>query len=88
MDDLLEAPTNTFIRIAEVWVPEGDRLVLATGTYDGLEGRIRELEVKKASLKQQDPAHLSQALDVHDPTCSSCILRVNIEMNCTRLKTK
>ncbi len=38
MDDLLEAPTNTFIRIAEVWVPEGDRLVLATGTYDGLEG--------------------------------------------------
>lgn len=38
MDDLMEPPTTTFIRVAEVWAPEADRLVLVGGGYDGLEG--------------------------------------------------
>ncbi|WP_353474160.1 GAF domain-containing protein [Salipiger sp. H15] len=37
MDDLLDPKTRTFIRVAEVWVPEKGRLVLERGTYAGLE---------------------------------------------------
>lgn len=32
------APAATFTRIAEVWIPEGDRLVHGGGAYDGAEG--------------------------------------------------
>lgn len=38
MDGTLETVTDTFIQAAEVWVPEGDRLVFASGDYNGLEG--------------------------------------------------
>jgi hypothetical protein len=37
MDTLLDAPTLTFIQVSEVWVPDGDRLVLAGGSYGTLE---------------------------------------------------
>lgn len=33
MDDLIEPETMTFIQVSEVWVPDGDRLVLDTGDY-------------------------------------------------------
>ncbi|MEE3361204.1 MAG: GAF domain-containing protein [Pseudomonadota bacterium] len=32
------APAATFTRIAEVWIPEGDRLVHGGGAYEGAEG--------------------------------------------------
>lgn len=35
MDLAEDAPSKTFIEAAEVWVPEGDRLVLAQGEYGG-----------------------------------------------------
>ncbi|KMK68009.1 GAF domain-containing protein [Puniceibacterium sp. IMCC21224] len=36
MDTVMDAPTRTFIEVAEIWVPEGDRLVLGSGSYGGL----------------------------------------------------
>lgn len=36
MDIALDEPARTFIQVAEVWVPEGDRLVLAGGDYGAL----------------------------------------------------
>ncbi|MTH79797.1 GAF domain-containing protein [Paracoccus aestuariivivens] len=36
MDDLIDPMTDTFIRVAEVWVPEGDRLVHKSGVYGDL----------------------------------------------------
>ncbi|MBU2960456.1 GAF domain-containing protein [Citreicella sp. C3M06] len=36
MDTVLDAPVKTFLQVTEFWVPEGDRLVLATGNYGGL----------------------------------------------------
>lgn len=36
MDITTETQTDTFIQVAEVWVPEGDRLVMAAGDYNGL----------------------------------------------------
>lgn len=36
MDAVLEPQVKTFIEVAEVWVPEGDRLVHAEGSYGGL----------------------------------------------------
>ncbi|MGK7653261.1 GAF domain-containing protein [Roseovarius sp. B08] len=36
MDTVAQAATDTFIQVCEVWVPEGDRLVLASGDYNGL----------------------------------------------------
>ncbi|EAU44494.1 GAF domain-containing protein [Salipiger bermudensis] len=36
MDTVLDAPVKTFIQVTEIWVPEGDRLVLATGNYGAL----------------------------------------------------
>ncbi|EEX14485.1 conserved hypothetical protein [Citreicella sp. SE45] len=36
MDTVLDAPVKTFIQVTEYWIPEGDRLVLATGNYGGL----------------------------------------------------
>ncbi|WP_095588127.1 GAF domain-containing protein [Actibacterium ureilyticum] len=36
MDTLTTVATDTFIQVAEVWVPEGDRLVLSVGDYNGL----------------------------------------------------
>lgn len=36
MDIALDEPTRTFIEVAEVWVPDGDRLVLQSGSYGGL----------------------------------------------------
>ncbi|MFD0981359.1 GAF domain-containing protein [Tropicimonas aquimaris] len=37
MDLVVDTPTRTFIEVTEVWVPEGDRLVLGAGNYGGLE---------------------------------------------------
>ncbi len=36
MDGAETTQANTFIQVAEVWVPEGDRLVYAAGDYGGL----------------------------------------------------
>ncbi|WP_238364510.1 GAF domain-containing protein [Mesobacterium pallidum] len=36
MDIAIDTPTRTFIEVTEVWVPEGDRLVLAKGEYGTL----------------------------------------------------
>ena len=38
MDAVLDVPVRTFVAASEVWVPEGDRLVLAGGDYGDLEG--------------------------------------------------
>ncbi len=38
MSEVLAPPTDTFIRVAELWVPEGDRLVFRSGSYGGLHG--------------------------------------------------
>ncbi|MBT0958298.1 GAF domain-containing protein [Alphaproteobacteria bacterium KMM 3653] len=37
METVMEAPTRTFIEVSEVWVPEGDRLVLGSGSYGTLD---------------------------------------------------
>lgn len=37
MDTILDEPVRTFIEVAEVWVPEGDRLVLGSGNYGTLD---------------------------------------------------
>ena len=36
--DILATPTRTFIEVVEVWVPEGDRLVLHSGNYGPHDG--------------------------------------------------
>ena len=36
MDIALDKPARTFIEVAEVWVPEGDRLVFGSGNYGAL----------------------------------------------------
>lgn len=36
MEAILDAPTRTFIQVAEIWVPDGDTLVLAQGSYGPL----------------------------------------------------
>lgn len=36
MDVAIDTPTRTFIEVTEVWVPEGDRLVLSKGDYGSL----------------------------------------------------
>lgn len=36
MDTTLDVPAKTFVEVAEIWVPEGDRLVLAEGNYGSL----------------------------------------------------
>ncbi|HUO54347.1 MAG TPA: GAF domain-containing protein [Rhodoblastus sp.] len=36
MDIALDKPAQTFIQVAEVWAPEGDRLVLSSGNYGEL----------------------------------------------------
>lgn len=36
MEAMLDAPVRTFIEVTEVWVPEGDRLVLSAGNYGAL----------------------------------------------------
>lgn len=36
MDTVLDAPVKPFVQVAEVWVPEGDRLVLGGGDYGDL----------------------------------------------------
>lgn len=38
MDGTTETQIDTFIQAAEVWVPEGDRLIYADGDYNGLSG--------------------------------------------------
>ena len=38
MDVAIDTPTRTFVQVAEIWVPEGDRLVHGGGNYGGLEG--------------------------------------------------
>lgn len=37
MDTVLDAPTRTFIEVSEVWIPEGDKLVLGSGSYGDLD---------------------------------------------------
>lgn len=37
MHDLMEPQAKTFIRVSEVWVPEGDKLVLHSGDYGRME---------------------------------------------------
>ena len=37
MDTVLDTPTRTFIEATEVWVPEGDQLVLGSGSYGTLD---------------------------------------------------
>tara|TARA_R110000737_G_scaffold348343_2_gene381940 strand:- start:435 stop:1376 length:942 start_codon:yes stop_codon:yes gene_type:complete len=37
MDAALDLPVKTFIEVAEIWIPEGDRLVLAEGHYGALD---------------------------------------------------
>lgn len=36
MDVALDTPTKTFVEVSEVWIPEGDRLVLGGGNYGAL----------------------------------------------------
>ncbi|OCX67079.1 hypothetical protein BFP70_02625 [Thioclava sp. SK-1] len=38
MNDVMEPPVQTFLRVAEVWVPEGDRLIHKAGDYGSMEG--------------------------------------------------
>lgn len=38
MIDVMEPVSDTFIRVAEIWVPEGDRLVHQSGSYGDLAG--------------------------------------------------
>ncbi|MEM1129856.1 MAG: GAF domain-containing protein [Pseudomonadota bacterium] len=37
MEAVIDAPTRTFIEVTEVWVPEGDKLVFADGSYGTLD---------------------------------------------------
>ncbi|RYH08015.1 GAF domain-containing protein [Tropicimonas sp. IMCC6043] len=37
MSDVMELAQQTFIQVSEIWVPEGDRLVLDKGNYGGLD---------------------------------------------------
>lgn len=37
MDTAIDTPTRTFIEVAEVWVPDGDKLVLGDGNYGTLD---------------------------------------------------
>ncbi|SFB74611.1 GAF domain-containing protein [Tropicimonas isoalkanivorans] len=37
MNDVMDPATMTFIQVAEVWVPDGDRLVLEKGNYGNLD---------------------------------------------------
>lgn len=37
MDTISQAATDTFIQVAEVWVPEGDELIYSAGDYNGLD---------------------------------------------------
>ncbi|XDB00383.1 GAF domain-containing protein (plasmid) [Sulfitobacter sp. LCG007] len=37
MDTVLDTPVRTFIEVTEVWIPEGDRLVLGAGSYGALD---------------------------------------------------
>jgi hypothetical protein len=36
MDGNSQTTTDTFVQVSEVWIPDGDRLVLAAGDYGGL----------------------------------------------------
>jgi len=36
MDVILDTPAKTFIQASEVWVPDGDKLVLGKGNYGDL----------------------------------------------------
>lgn len=38
MGDVTDTQTNTFIQVSEIWVPQGDVLVLEKGNYGGLDG--------------------------------------------------
>ena len=38
MDAIVETPERTFVEVAEIWVPEGDRLVWGGGVYGALDG--------------------------------------------------
>ena len=37
MQDVIDKPAETFVQVSEVWVPEGDRLVLEKGNYGRLD---------------------------------------------------
>ena len=37
MNDVMDQPSKTFIQVSEVWVPQGDRLILDRGNYGGLD---------------------------------------------------
>ena len=41
MDTIMEKPAKTFVEVAEIWMPEGDRLVLSSGVY-GAHDRFAE----------------------------------------------
>ena len=41
MDTMMEKPAKTFVEVAEIWMPEGDRLVLSSGVY-GAHDRFAE----------------------------------------------
>ena len=36
MGQVTDRPVDTFIQVAEVWVPQGDRRVLASGSFGDL----------------------------------------------------
>lgn len=52
MDVALDAPAKTFIEVTEVWVPEGDTLVLAEGNYGEL--AAFEEASRRTSFKKGD----------------------------------
>ena len=37
MQDVIDKPAETFVQVSEVWVPQGDRLVLEKGNYGRLD---------------------------------------------------
>lgn len=37
MDPVIDAPTRAFASVSEVWIPEGDRLILSEGSYGKLD---------------------------------------------------
>lgn len=50
MDTVLEEPVRTFIEVTEVWVPEGDKLVLGSGNY-GLLDSFAEVSGQESFAK-------------------------------------
>lgn len=50
MEQVSELPSTTFVQVAEVWVPKGDRLVHAAGDYSG-KAKFAEISAQETFTK-------------------------------------